>query len=105
MWTPAIIWVAATSIYDWLRFSRRVLLFALQEGIETSSIHKPMPKEVDIYATAVSNLYPVMKEEEVHKAADGIKISIQECWDYIQQNQTSMNGTMDITSIQSLHFG
>ena len=79
--------LTGTCIYDWLRFSRRVLLYALQERVPASAIKKPTPEEVEIYATAISALYPVLEHENVWGSADGIKLSIQGSSDYLKQNR------------------
>jgi hypothetical protein len=78
---------SGTCIYDWLRFSRRVLLYALQERVPASAIKKPTPDEVEIYARAISALYPVLEQEKVWGSADGIKLSIQGSSDYLKQNR------------------
>jgi hypothetical protein len=83
--------LTGTRIYNWLRFSRRVLLYALQEQVPASAIKKPTPEEVDIYASAISTLYPVLQNEKIWGAADGIKLSIQGSSDYLKQNR-NFNG-------------
>jgi hypothetical protein len=83
--------LTGTRIYNWLRFSRRVLLYALQEQVPASAIKKPTPEEVEIYARAISALYPVLQDEKIWGAADGIKLSIQGSSDYLKQNR-NFNG-------------
>lgn len=81
----------SSPIYKWLRFSRRVLLYAMQQRVIESSIKKPTREEIDVYSNAISALYPILEGEKVWGAADGIKISIQGNCDYLKQNR-NFNG-------------
>ena len=83
--------MTGSPLYFWLRFSRRILLYVLQERVPESAIKKPLPDEVETYATAVSALYPVLQDEKIWGAADGIKLSIQGSCDYLKQNR-NFNG-------------
>ena len=83
--------LTSSPIYNWLRFSRRILLYSLQEKVPASAVKKPTPEEVEIYSSAISSLYPVLADEKVWGAADGIKLSIQGSSDYVKQNR-NFNG-------------
>ena len=79
--------LSSTPMYDWLRFSRRVLLYTMQEKVKESSIKKPSPEDIEIYSNAISALYPVLEGHKVWGAADGLKLPIQGSCDYLKQNR------------------
>jgi hypothetical protein len=83
--------MTGSAIYKWLRFSRKILLYAMQERVPESAVKKPSREEVEIYASAVSALYPVLQDEKIWGAADGIKLSIQGSSNYLKQNR-NFNG-------------
>ena len=63
-------------MYDWLRLSRRVLLYTMQEKVKESCIKKPAQEEIEINYNAISALYPVLEGHKVWGAAEGLKLPI-----------------------------
>ena len=85
----AISWafgLTSTPTYMWLRFSRRILLYVLQEE-PSAKVIEPTRDELETYINAIGSKYPILAEEKVWGAADGLKIPLQSSSIYGVQNQ------------------
>ncbi len=67
-------------MYKWLKFGRRILLFVLQNH-PLAKIHPPSGVELQNYVDAIAAKYPVLGEEKVCGAADGMKLQLQKSRD------------------------
>ncbi len=72
-----------TPLYKWLKFGRRVLLFALQH-VPQAKVTLPTGEEISDYVQAINNKYPVLTD--VWAACDGLKLKIQALGNYLKQN-------------------
>ena len=75
--------LTGTPMYTWLKFGRRVLLFALQK-VDSAKISAPSVQELHIYMSAVAAKYPRMNV--VWGAMDGLKLTFQKANNGIKQN-------------------
>jgi hypothetical protein len=73
----------SSPLYQWLKFGRRVLLFALQH-VPQAKVSLPSGEEVAAYVEAINNKYPVLTD--VWAACDGLKLKIQASGNYLKQN-------------------
>jgi hypothetical protein len=73
----------STPLYKWLKFGRRVLLFALQH-VPQAKVTLPTGEEISDYVQAINNKYPVLTD--VWAACDGLKLKIQASGNYLKQN-------------------
>ena len=87
-------------MYLWLRFSRRVLLFVLQND-PLARVRSPTEEEVVEYVDAIGAKYPALGEKKVWGAADGLKLKLQRSSNWAIQNQ-SYNGWTADTYVNSV---
>ena len=73
----------STPLYKWLKFGRRVLLFALQRH-PAAKVCIPAADEIRRYTEAITAKYPML--EGVWGAMDGLKLPIQSSTNYLIQN-------------------
>jgi len=78
--------ITSTCMYEWLKFSRRVLLSVLQH-VPEAKVLPPTNAEVEEYANAISTKYDVLRPYKVWGAVDGLKLRLQQSGDYHLQNQ------------------
>ena len=76
--------LTSTPMYNWLRFGRRILLYAIQNAPDTKVI-MPTEEELEKFVTAVKSKYPVL--DGVWGACDGLKIPIEASTNYLKQNK------------------
>ena len=79
---------------------RRVLLYALQHD-PAAKVYSPTAAEVDGYIGAIGAKYPIMGEERVWAACDGLKIRLQHSSHYIKQSH-NYNGYTGATYINAV---
>ena len=77
--------LTATPLYKWLKFSRRVLLFVLQDH-PCAKVCSPSDEEVYEYNTAIRAKYPVAGRYGVWGAIDGLKLHLETSTNYAVQN-------------------
>jgi len=77
--------LTSTPLYLWVKFSRKCLLFALQDE-PSARVLPPSKDEVDQMAEAVTNKYPILEDYKVWGAIDGLKIGLQQSGDWFVQN-------------------
>jgi hypothetical protein len=75
--------LTGTPMYTWLKFGRRVLLFALQK-VDLAKISAPSVQELHIYMSAVAVKCPRMRV--VWGVMDGLKLTFQKANNGIKQN-------------------
>ena len=80
---------------------RRVLLHALQD-VPSAKVISPTAVEIEDYIDAIGAKYPIMGEERVWAACDGLKIAIQKSSDYAKQN-INYNGYTKGTYINAVY--
>jgi hypothetical protein len=78
--------LTSSPMYEWLRFGRRTLLYAIQDHPD-AVVKPPTGAEVDSYVEAVGNKYPLLAEERVWGAMDGLKIPLQQSSHWLAQSQ------------------
>jgi hypothetical protein len=78
--------LTASPMYDWLRFSRRVLLYAIQQHPD-AVVKPPTGAEIDRYIEAVAAQYPLLGAERVWGAMDGLKLPLQQSGNWLKQSQ------------------
>mmetsp|Transcript_15572 Transcript_15572/g.23047 ORF Transcript_15572/g.23047 Transcript_15572/m.23047 type:complete len:284 (-) Transcript_15572:82-933(-) len=78
--------LTSTPMYKWLKFSRQVLLFALQKH-PLGKVIPPTQSEVDSYIKAIGAEYPILERHNVWGAADGLKVHLQKSSNWAIQNQ------------------
>ena len=64
----------STPMYKWLKFDRKVLLFAIMDDVDTKIAH-PTDEEARYYQSAIGNKYPSISE--VWVVADGLKCTLE----------------------------
>ena len=77
--------LTASPMYMWLKFSRRILLSVLQDD-PLAQVTEPSFAEIEEHIQAMGNKYPVLEEERVWGAADGLKIPLATSTNYVIQN-------------------
>ena len=92
--------LTSTPLYRWIRMGRRVLLYALQHD-PAAKVYSPTAAEVDGYIGAIGAKYPIMGEERVWAACDGLKIRLQHSSHYIKQSH-NYNGYTGATYINAV---
>ena len=92
--------LTSTPMYRWIKFGRRVLLFVLQDN-PLASVHPPTEEELRSYTDAIGSKYPILQEEQVWGAADGLKILLQRSRDWAIQNRY-YNGWKGSTFVNSV---
>ena len=92
--------LTATPMYKWIKFGRRILLFVLHNH-PSAKIRPPSQEELDSYVSAIGAKYPVLEEEKVWGAADGLKIRLQRSSDWSVQNKY-YNGWKGATFVNSV---
>ena len=93
--------LTSSCLYRWIRLGRRVLLFALQEE-PSAKVSAPTADEIEDYIAAIGAKYPIMGEERVWGAADGLKIKLQTSSHYIKQSH-NYNGYTHGTYINAVY--
>jgi hypothetical protein len=79
--------LTSTPMYKWIKFGRHVLLFVLQNN-PLASIRPPSSQEeLQKYIDAIGTKYPILQEEKVWGAADGLKVPLQKSRDWTLQNR------------------
>ena len=86
--------LTSTPIYKWLKFSRRMLLFVLQHH-PLAKITAPSSEEVDSYAKAIGDKYPILSPHRVWAAADGLKLLLERSTNWLIQNKFYNGWTAD----------
>ena len=92
--------LTSTPMYKWLKFGRKILLFVLQNH-PLAKIQPPSRDELQNYVDAISAKYPVLGEEKVWGAADGLKLQLQRSSDWTVQNRY-YNGWKGATFVNSV---
>ena len=92
--------LTASSMCEWSKFSRRCLLFALLKH-PNARINPPTEEDVDRFSHAIGIKHPLLLEEKVHAACDGLKLHIEQSTNYLKQNQL-YNGWTGGTYINSV---
>lgn len=75
----------APSMCEWLRFGRRCLLHVLQHH-PSAEINHPTALDTQVFIDAIGQKCPVMREERVWAACDGLKTPIQQPKNWRKQN-------------------
>ena len=92
--------LTASSMCEWLRFARRCLLFVLGKHPH-ARINPPSEEDVNAFAQAVGWKCPLLLEERVYGACDGLKLPIQQSSDFLKQNPL-YNGWQGSTCVNSV---
>ena len=92
--------LTSTPMYKWLKFGRRILLFVLRNH-PSAKIQTPSEQELEEYVSAIGAKYPVLGEEKVWGAADGLKLQLQRSSDWTVQNRY-YNGWKGSTFVNSV---
>ena len=92
--------LTSTPLYKWIKFGRRILLFVLQNH-PFAKIQPPSEHELENYIGAIAAKHPVLGEEKVWGAADGIKLHLQKSRDWSVQNRY-YNGWKASTFVNSV---
>ena len=92
--------LTSTPMYLWLKFSRQVLLSVLQDH-PLAVVTDPSPTEMKQYMAAIASKYPILKEEKVWAAADGLKLLLERSSDWGTQNKF-YNGWTSNTYVSSV---
>eukprot|EP00536_Pseudo-nitzschia_multiseries_P009054 jgi/Psemu1/22223/gm1.22223_g len=71
--------LTSTVMYKWLKFSRNVLLFVLQNHPK-AMIRLPTKEELEEYISVIGAKYPRLKERPVWGAANGLKSRYYNSW-------------------------
>jgi len=90
----------STPMYKWLRFSRRLLLCALQSN-PVAVVKLPMKERTEVYIDTLATKYPVLCQHRVWAACDGLKLHLQKYGNWTKQNR-SYNGWTSATYINSV---
>ena len=93
--------LTSTPLYRWIKFGRRLLLAGLQH-VPAAKVYTPTPVEIEDYIAAIGAKYPIMGEERVWGAADGLKIPLQTSSNYAEQNH-NYNGYASGTYINAVY--
>ena len=93
--------LTSSCLYRWIKFGRRVLLNGLQH-VPAAKVSTPTPVEIEDYIAAIGAKYPIMEEERVWGACDGLKIKLQTSTNYAKQNQ-NYNGWASGTYIGAVY--
>ena len=70
-------------MYKWIKFGGRIFLFVLQNH-PSAKINPPTEHDLQKYADAIAAKYPLLGEEKVWGAADGLKLQLQRSSDWTQ---------------------
>ena len=92
--------LTATPMYKWIKYGRRVLLFALQDHPH-AKVEPPTADEVSTYATAIAKKHPPLLPHKVWAACDGLKTPLQRSGNWAKQNQ-NFNGWKEDTYVNSV---
>ena len=90
----------ASMLCEWLRFSRRCLLFALLKH-PAARINPPTEDDVDQFGNAMGLKHPLLQQEGVHAACNGLKLPIEQSQNFPKQNPLC-NGWTGGTCINSV---
>ena len=80
---PMAFGLTATPLYKWIKFGRKILLYAIQNHPQ-AKVTAPSGDEIAAYCTAIRNKYPILTN--TWGAADGLKLSIQQSGNWLKQN-------------------
>ena len=78
--------LTSTPKYKWLKFSRHVLLYVLKDD-PLARVAPPSADELETYVAAIGNKYPILGDQKVWGAADGLKIRLQQSTNWAIQNR------------------
>ena len=78
--------LTSTVLYKWLKFSRQVLLFALQKH-PLACVQSPTEEEIVKYSDAIAVKYPSLAPHKVWGAIDGLKLPLQQSTNWLVQNR------------------
>jgi hypothetical protein len=92
--------LTSSPMHEWLRFGRRALLYALQFHPDAKVI-PPSRADVDRYVEAIADKYPLLGEERVWAACDGLKLPLETSGHWLKQNQF-YNGWQGKTFVNSV---
>jgi transposase-like protein len=92
--------LTASNLYGWLRFGRRALLYALQHHPD-AKVTPPTKADIDRYVEAIANQYPLLAEERVWAACDGLKLPLEQSSNWLKQNPF-YNGWKSHTYVNSV---
>mmetsp|Transcript_14810 Transcript_14810/g.33985 ORF Transcript_14810/g.33985 Transcript_14810/m.33985 type:complete len:300 (-) Transcript_14810:117-1016(-) len=90
----------STPIYKWIKFGRRILLFVLQNH-PFAKIRPPSEEDLKNYVSAIAAKHPILADEKVWGAADGLKLQLQRSRDWTVQNRY-YNGWKGNTFVNSV---
>ena len=93
--------LTSSPLYEWMKFGRRALLVALQH-VPEAKVTAPTGDEIEGYIDAIGAKYPIMEEERVWGACDGLKIKLQTSTNYAKQNH-NYNGYASGTYINAVY--
>ena len=93
--------LTSSPMYRWIKFGRRVLLYAIQH-VPTAKVYPPTSVEIEGYIAALGVKYPIIGEERVWGAADGLKLKLQQSSNYAIQNH-NYNGYSNGTYINAVY--
>ena len=85
---------------EWLQFSRRCLLFALLKH-PAARINPPTEEDVDGFSHAIGMKCPLLCQQKVHAACDGLKLPIEQSANFLKWNPLC-NGQTGGTHINSV---
>ena len=89
-------------MYAWLRFGPRALLYALQSH-PAAKVSSPTEDHIDQYVAASVSKYPLLGEERVWGAIDGLKLPLQQSSNWFEQNMY-YNGWQNHTFVNTTVF-
>ena len=92
--------LTSSNMYGWLQFGQRALLYALQYQ-PAAKVRPPTKDDIDEYVDAVAAKYPLLGEERVWAAMDGLKLPIQQSSHWLKQNMF-YNGWKSQTFVNSV---
>ena len=92
--------LTATVMCRWLKFSRHVLLHALQDH-PLAKVREPFENETEECMEAMGVKCPMLLQERVWGAADGLKLRLQTAGTHLVQNQCH-NGWTGGTHVNSV---
>ena len=92
--------MTSSSLYQWLGFGRRALLYAIQNHPDAKVI-PPTDDEIDLFIRAIEGQYHLLGEERVWAACDGLKLPLQQSKNWYVQNP-NYNGWLGHTYVNSI---
>ena len=78
--------LTSTIMYKWIKFSRCVLLYVLQDHPD-AKVRAPSREDIHAYIAAlIGEKYPLLGEQMVWGTADGLKFGLQTSSNWAVQN-------------------